>query len=304
MAYRLKKSETVEAGLHRTAREQLERAASELTDLDLDAVEAVHQARKRFKKLRALLRLVRPTLGEATFKQYNRLFRDLGRELAQTRDADVLLETLDELDEHLNATGETVDLSGLRQWFSGQRDQTDETSAQNLQTRMAAIATQLRTVAERIDDWILDSKGFNALAPGLQQIYSEGRTAMESATRSPSDANYHEWRKRVKDHWYHSRLLRSAWPRLMKAHAKEMKRLADLLGDDHDLAVFRQALTDVPRDCLTPEAGETLLRLIIERQRTLRKQARGLGERVYAEKPKRFRKRIQAWWKAGNKGVD
>ena len=58
----------------------------------------MHEARKDMKKLRALLRLARGELGEEIFGRENACFRDAARELAGTRDADVMLETLDALD--------------------------------------------------------------------------------------------------------------------------------------------------------------------------------------------------------------
>jgi hypothetical protein len=59
MGYRFRHDdESVEAGLRRIAAEQLTKA---LASLDADALhEGVHDARKRVKKLRGLLRLVRP----------------------------------------------------------------------------------------------------------------------------------------------------------------------------------------------------------------------------------------------------
>jgi len=63
MAYRLKKNETVGKGTRRIVREQIDRAA-DLTNDQMDRHEAVHQARKRFKKIRGSLRLVRSELGK------------------------------------------------------------------------------------------------------------------------------------------------------------------------------------------------------------------------------------------------
>ena len=46
----------------------------------------MHEARKDLKKLRALLRMTRGELGDATFRRENPCFRDAGRELAGVRD--------------------------------------------------------------------------------------------------------------------------------------------------------------------------------------------------------------------------
>ena len=41
---------------------------------------------------------------------------------------------------------------------------------------------------------------------------------------------FHDWRKRVKDHWYHSRLLQGFWPAGIRPHRKAVKELSELLG--------------------------------------------------------------------------
>ncbi|MCA1805567.1 MAG: CHAD domain-containing protein [Xanthomonadaceae bacterium] len=105
-----------------------------------------------------------------------------------------------------------------------------------------------------------------------------------------------EWRKPVKDHWHHSRLLMDVWPSLMKPYAKEMKRLSNLLGDDHGLALFRERLGELPEDTLPESITETLHWSIEHRQNMLHGEAYRVGYRVYAEKSKRFRQRIESWW--------
>jgi CHAD domain-containing protein len=59
--------------------------------------EAVHDTRKRLKRLRAALRLERSAIGDETYRRENAAFRDLGKRLSAPRDAMVLIETLDEL---------------------------------------------------------------------------------------------------------------------------------------------------------------------------------------------------------------
>ena len=95
MTYRLKAKESVPKGIKRIASEQTEKAISELAATDeLGIDEAVHQARKRLKKTRAVIRLVRDRLGKKTYKRENSHLRDLGGSLAGLRDAQVRIETL------------------------------------------------------------------------------------------------------------------------------------------------------------------------------------------------------------------
>ena len=112
--------------------------------------------------------------------------------------------------------------------------------------------------------------------------------------------NLHDWRKRAKDLWYHLRLLKPFSPAIIGGHADEAHRLADLLGDDHDLALLRETLLggggEVPVDV------EAVIGLIEHRRDQLQAEAMQVGERLYAERPKAFRRRMHRYWKATRRG--
>ena len=98
-AYRLKLGEPLPSEIAHVARGRIDHALGELRGkTDSTPEEAVHEARKDMKKLRALLRLARGELGKDTFARENACFRDAARELAGTRDSDVMLDTLASLD--------------------------------------------------------------------------------------------------------------------------------------------------------------------------------------------------------------
>ena len=83
MAYHLKRSESVAEGIRRIAREEIESAADQLSKGHRDRDEAIHEARKSIKKVRAVLRLVHPELGD-TYYQESSYLRDVGRKLSST----------------------------------------------------------------------------------------------------------------------------------------------------------------------------------------------------------------------------
>ena len=68
MSYRMTHDdETIEAGIWCIAVEQIGKAINELNDDNLECHEAIHQIRKRFKKIRGLVRLAR-TSFEKTYQ--------------------------------------------------------------------------------------------------------------------------------------------------------------------------------------------------------------------------------------------
>src|SRR5687768_16074016 len=98
-AFKLKKKESERKGIRRVAHGRTEDAVELLRDEEADPVEAVHEARKDMKKLRATLKLVRPVLGDETYRRENGRFRDAARALSDVRDAQVRAQTLDALAE-------------------------------------------------------------------------------------------------------------------------------------------------------------------------------------------------------------
>src|SRR5258708_12147270 len=90
MAYALAPEEPLPAAIHRVMGELLD-----LIESHLRAGE-VHDARKRLKELRALLRLIYAPLG-ATFDLENAWYRDMAHKLSAARDAEAVLEAVTRL---------------------------------------------------------------------------------------------------------------------------------------------------------------------------------------------------------------
>jgi CHAD domain len=115
MGYRLRPGEDAADGVRRIARGQIDFAADELDgkgDGDLDS--AVHESRKAFKRLRALVRVSRDALGDEAYRRENTIFRDAGRRLSAARDAAVMVETLEGLTARYRTELADDAFSGLR----------------------------------------------------------------------------------------------------------------------------------------------------------------------------------------------
>ena len=153
----------------------------------------------------------------------------------------------------------------------------------------------MKATRGRIDEWPLRQSGWKALEPGLLRSYVRGRKALATAHREPTVENLHEWRKRVKDLWYHLRLLTPLAPGIVGGQAEEAHRLSDLLGDDHDLAVLRAAL-ETGAGALAVDL-DAVNGLIDHRREQLQAEALHVGARLYAESPSAFGRRLHRYWK-------
>lgn len=302
MAYRFRRKADVGSELQRIVAEQVERIVSRLTDRDHDTAEdreeKVHEARQRLKKIRAALRLARPTAGEAWFELENDTYRDIGRRLAPARDADVLIRTFDGLVAKHRRQLTGAGFAQARRAVVACRDAVIGESGAASDTTFDALAGELREARSRIADWRFEAQGFELIEPGLVMVYRRGRRAMKQAFAQPSDQAFHDWRKRVKDGVHHMRLLRNVYPAMVQAQRNGFDELADLLGEDHDLAVLRGTLEQRPTLFASPTARLKLMQAIDQRRRKLLKRARHAGLMLYAERPRTMGERLASYWKA------
>jgi CHAD domain-containing protein len=283
-AYRLLEGESVPDGLARAARGRIGHALEGLR-AGREPDKAVHEARKDMKKVRAVLRLARPQLGDKAYRRENARFRQVARGLSGVRDAKAMIEALDGLVEH-----------GLHRSTAGRLRREVERHKEGLAgTDGAAIQDvieELESARDGVESWPLGPDRWKVLEAWLRRIYRNGRRRMREAERDPSTEALHEWRKRAKDLWYHLSLLEEAWPAVLKAEAGEAHTLSDHLGDDHDLAVLWEFALDRGLD------SQRLYAAVEERRGELQKSAFALGRRLYAERPRDFTERIGALWAA------
>jgi len=295
MSYRFKTQETIPIGIKRIADEQIESAIYKLTrSIKANRAEAIHSARKHFKKLRALVRLVRDDVGQEAYKRENVCFRDAGRELSDVRDAEVRVETFNQLIDHYRDSLDPDQFEGIRQVLIDAYETARKSQGPDKQ-EIAAIVSDWEAAQARIQGWEIHNE-WEALEGGLQRVYKRGYRAFFEACEQTTPENLHEWRKRVKYLWYHLRILSPMWPKTLKTMRKQTKKLSDLLGDDHDLTVLRTFIVDDPEVFADDEQLGVLLALIQRRKLELQTKARFLGQRLYAEKPKAFSARMREYW--------
>lgn len=296
MSYRLHVDETIDEGIRRVVREEIGSAESMLAKRGGAREEGVHEARKSFKKIRAVLRLVRPVLGD-TYKTENAWYRDAARELSDLRDAQALLESFDQLQRTFSDQLKPDGFGRIRDALIENRDAVANADGERAR-HVKSVRSRLGQARDRVQSWPDLGDRFATVGGGLVTTYRRGRKAQARAYACASDEHFHDWRKRVKYHWYHVRLLQDIWPEVMKGYRAALKELSTLLGDDHDLAVMRQTVAEFPDDLRASPEYLAFLALLDRRQTELRSQARSLGARIYSDKPSALEARMKAIWSA------
>lgn len=296
MPFRFRAGKNIQREFRRIAREQVERAQRELDEQSEGRHEAVHDVRKRCKKIRGLIRLVRPAFDE--YSAANEHFRDTARLLSVSRDATTLIECFDALVTRFESS-KPADIELLRPLRIELHDRRAETTDdEQLDERITEVRVRLHDSLNAIETWQLHASGFDAIGGGFTKTYDRGRKAFRTAYKKLLPEQFHEWRKRVKYHRYHLGVISDCWPGPIKARCDEAKTLSDILGDEHDLTVLGDVLQNEGPWVIGEERVAILQDLIERRRGELRARARTLGQRLYAEKPKQFERRIRQIWKA------
>jgi CHAD domain-containing protein len=299
MAYRLTAKETIPEGARRVVLEETDSAAALLAEPDLTKRdEAVHEARKSVKKVRGLLRLLHHELG-AVYNRENKRLRRTGRLLSELRDAAVLLQVFNALVKERPNGLNPGSLSQIRRGL--ERSKTELDDRLDVKKILSEAVTALRSARDRSKEWPLDKDGFAAISPGLKRTYRLGRSALKKTMKTQDAVDFHNLRKRVKDHWYHVRLLENLWTEVMQAHEASLKNLETWLGEDHNLVVLREKLTSAPEQFGGHEAVADFLPLIEQQQQKLRADSITLARRLYAEKPRAVVRNFEALWSAWRK---
>lgn len=248
----------------------------------LDDNKSIHSARLAQKQVRALLRLLRPALGRRVYRFANREVRAAAEPLRSARDATVLLHTLDSVS-HPN---DGAPVRGLVAQLRRRLATNCRTQRRALRRRqLEESVLRLEQLAELLRNRLLKVPELEAVPPGLKKVYRKGRAAYFKARRQPTTQALHEWRKQVKYLYNELTLLHSIYRSGIPKVRRRARELAELLGDDHDLALLRGEL-------LEADPKKRLCKSVLERighaRCELKTKALHAGKRLYAMKPDQF----------------
>jgi CHAD domain-containing protein len=137
--------------------------------------------------------------------------------------------------------------------------------------------------------------GFSEVARELSVAYGRARDAIPPDWSAADGEALHELRQCVVAHRYQMDLVEPLWPRLGKLWIAEAQRLRDRLGAHHDLDVLAGLMA--PHQVLARWRSR-LVPLVAARQAAHAAAAARLAGRLFAERPKAFRRRLEALWES------
>ncbi len=280
-------------GLAAAARSIIADGRGALTDPELSDAEAVHEVRKALKRWRALLRLLARPLGEQA-DQMRAEARELMRAIAGARDAQSALDALADL-RKADLPFSPTSTETIRARLIEMRDAAEAKSFTKIMRDRLSRYLDYATLS--LERWPLKAIDFDTVTDGLTSTYRRARQLVPDGWSEAEAEHLHDLRRRVVEHRHQMDLIEPLWPRLGRVWAEEAQRLRNQLGSCQDLAVLANFTT--PHQPVAPWRSR-LSPIITARRDAHLKSAQRLAGRLFAEKPKAFRRRIAALWSARN----
>jgi CHAD domain-containing protein len=285
MSYRIKIGEGLAAAFGRIAAEEMDLAVAEVRRPDRG--EAVHNARKSLKRLRALLRSLRVAFPKKLFRAENRRIAAAGRKISPMRDVHVQLLTLGKLKAAAGPAGNQVRRQLLRRQSCFLR---------RIPSLRATVRAMLEVSRQSLASRPLRKASAEDLASGLKRIYKQGREAFKTARASPTPGHLHEWRKKTKSLGYGLDLIQGLGPANLAGLIQLCDSLSEALGDNHDLFLVQRSLRREHRSHPARDFAPLTRRIGLKRAKQ-QKRAFKLGKQLYGEKPVGFEQRLDRYFR-------
>jgi CHAD domain-containing protein len=279
---------------------QLEAAIDELGEAgDPESDDAIHDARRRVKKIRAIIRLVRPVLDK-TSRAVDADLRTVSGLLAPVSDGRGIIETLNHIADRYRRTLPPRILAAARDGLLRREAETDREANERGLIQLAAGT--LRADRKRVKHWEVSADGFRAVAPGLEESYRRARRLMIQSWSKPKASNFHAWRQHVKDHWFHLRLIQQRCGFHLVSYERQIELLDGVLGEYHNVILLRDVF--VTEEQLPRDEVARCMRVVARYQRALRRHSQSIGVRVYSERPREFVRRVRRLWQSDDASTD
>jgi CHAD domain-containing protein len=244
--------------------------------------------RTTVKRLRALLRLLRPLIAPSTFTRENARLQGAARRLASGRDCTVARKTLTTLADAVHDHSDRTALLRLRGQLKPHPTASKNSS---LARDLAASARDLATARRALLRMRIRTSGWNLL--DIPEAYRRARKRMKKALKHLDAETFHHWRIAVKRFYYQLTWLELFWPKHLARMIPDLHHLEDALGEDHDLSVLQEQVASLTGKTLAPETSAILQKAVKHRSRHLRHRCQSLGKRLFHESPHAFGKKFR-----------
>ncbi|TIP96448.1 MAG: CHAD domain-containing protein [Mesorhizobium sp.] len=292
MSYRIDPRLPLTGEVRRILAEEIGKALVHLDAARDRPEQALHKCRKRLKKVRSLLRLVRP--GDEIFcSTENQCYREVAALLAEPREATALIETIDRLAASFPEQSAGGGLDAVRDTLVARQHELH--GGAGLGAAIAAATAACEDGISRIDKLVLPDQPEQAadvLAEGARITLRRARKALDKAGSRGDADDFHDLRKAAKTHGMHLSLLGRLWPTPIKARRKAVDELGEKLGELHDVFVLRTLLDAGERPLGSAQETRLLSKLLRRSEKSLKKTCLAAAAGLFGDSPRRSTRKL------------
>jgi CHAD domain-containing protein len=297
MPFSIRPDRDFKSQFRKVARRQLRHAIKTLDERPQGLDQAIHEARKRLKRVRSLYRLVSSEMPKFSSRENARL-RGIAKSLSTLRDAAALVETATYLHDRARDTDEAEALGRIVGVLGARRDQI--AAAQSDPQAMAAdTVCALKKAIAALDDISLKGghrRHGRIVARGWDDAIRKARKALAACEGHVSTEAFHTLRKRAQDYRAYHTLLNPLWPAAMVAKYNAATGLIDLLGRVNDLELLCDLVETEHHHFDNADDLAHLLYAIIFHQQQDRHAAIDRAEEIFGKGADHEATRIELLW--------
>nr|WP_319400137.1 CHAD domain-containing protein [uncultured Carboxylicivirga sp.] len=255
---------------------------------------SVHEIRKSYKRLRALLRLIRYDIGEELFLVENAKYKKSGAALSRLRDLHVIISYLANCFEAQELI--ISEESFIR--FIGYLNEQKESVMKRLtdEAVMDLLIKQCKEQIKVIGDIPVQDLGPQTIHNGVIHAYKKCLDKMEAAQLQLDDATLHQLRKKVKYLSNQMLLMQAVWPEYFINYSSSLSAASESLGNDHDLAEAISIIEETPYEILSGDEKQSLIKSIDNERKHITRDLWPLLGKIFAESSEAFAKRVKSYW--------
>ncbi|MBK6284496.1 MAG: CHAD domain-containing protein [Draconibacterium sp.] len=211
---------------------------------------AVHEMRKSFKRLRALL-LFYDEYPEEFPQEFCIQIKNYGRLLSAMRESYVNIQIFERLTENNNLIADRKIKNAKEKLQAKNREIIDNSFFDSEDFKNLLLFT--KSLEQQVVRMEIDRPSQIQLAKQLVISYQKAYDCYQIIGNDSDGDEIHNLRKKLKRLWYQFDLLQYLHPRYFRLKSDQLNKITEQLGEDHDMFVF---LNDLKIDNLGFEASE------------------------------------------------
>ncbi|NPA37665.1 MAG: CHAD domain-containing protein [Chlorobi bacterium] len=265
-----------------------------------DINKSVHDIRKASKRVRALLRMIKPDIHPEVYTREKGFMREISHKLSVARNFHVFEEEFNDIVSagivHLNDDTK----NSLKQHLKEKKEDAFEIITGV--DMFDIISKKTEEAKQRIAKTDLSLLGPHTVYKGIGKVFSWGQKQMMHSQQLPTDENLHEMRKRIKTLMYLVKLIRDVSPQFFNGYFKGLKAASLALGDDHNMAELSDYIDSLDESIISAE-DKSILKSYIDMQRQqIQLDVWPEIAKLYTGQAGEFSKRVKAYWLLGRQG--